>query len=121
VVLCEDDMVDVHDLPISPARTEAEPLRLMIPGVTLAELERFAILRTLEACGNSPTKAAAVLGISRRTIQYRLQEWGLSRSPRGGKQDKEDDAGIEHGGAETGEHDAPESPDARRLRSASGR
>ena len=65
----------------------------MIPGVTLAELERFAILRTLEACGNSPTKAAAVLGISRRTIQYRLQEWGLSRPPRGGKHDKDfDDA-----------------------------
>ena len=81
VVLCEADTVDVHDLPIAPARTEAEPLRLMIPGVTLAELERFAILRTLEACGNSPTKAAAVLGISRRTIQYRLQEWGLSRTP----------------------------------------
>jgi two-component system response regulator HydG len=121
VVLCEDDMVDAQDLPISPARTESEPLRLMIPGVTLAELERFAILRTLEACGNSPTKAAAVLGISRRTIQYRLQEWGLSRSPRGGKQDKEDDAGVEHGGAETGEHEAPESRDARGLHSATGR
>jgi DNA-binding NtrC family response regulator len=91
VVLCEDDMVDADDLPIAGGGNEVDPLRLMIPGVTLAELERFAILRTLEACGNSPTKAAAVLGISRRTIQYRLQEWGLSRSPRTGKSDKDDD------------------------------
>ena len=98
VVLCEGDRVDVHDLPIAPAPAQVEPLRLMIPGVTLAELERFAILRTLEACGNSPTKAAAVLGISRRTIQYRLQQWGLSRPPRGGKQDREDDAGAEPAG-----------------------
>lgn len=110
VVLCEDDMIDVHDLPIAPARAEVEPVRLMIPGVTLAELERFAILRTLEACGNSPTKAATALGISRRTIQYRLQEWGLSRAPRGGKQDKDDDAALDV-------HDA----DARPLQSANGR
>jgi DNA-binding NtrC family response regulator len=93
VVMCEDDMIDVDDLPIGSGRNEVDPLRLMIPGVTLAELERFAILRTLEACSNSPTKAAAVLGISRRTIQYRLQEWGLSRTPRGGKADKDEDNG----------------------------
>jgi DNA-binding NtrC family response regulator len=101
VVLCEDDMVDAEDLPISAGGNEVDPLRLMIPGVTLAELERFAILRTLEACGNSPTKAAGVLGISRRTIQYRLQEWGLSRSPRGGRSDKDDDNGAEPTGADT--------------------
>ncbi len=100
VVLCEDDMVDAQDLPIAKSGSEVDPLRLMIPGVTLAELERFAILRTLETCGNSPTKAAAVLGISRRTIQYRLQEWGLSRAPRGGKADKDDEAGSEPAGRE---------------------
>ena len=92
VVLCEDNLVDVHDLPIAPARAEIEPLKLMIPGVTLAELERYAIMRTLEACGQSPTKAAAMLGISRRTIQYRLQEWGLSRPSRGGKNEPDDEA-----------------------------
>jgi DNA-binding NtrC family response regulator len=103
VVLCEGDLVDVHDLPIAPAPSQVDPLRLMIPGVTLSELERYAILRTLEACGNSPTKAAAVLGISRRTIQYRLQEWGLSRPPRGGKQDKDDDPLGDSGGDNGGD------------------
>jgi hypothetical protein len=34
-----------------------------------------------------------MLGISRRTIQYRLQQWGLSRPSRGGKHDRDDDHG----------------------------
>jgi two-component system response regulator HydG len=55
------------------------PLGLLVPGVTLAEVERYTIMRTLEAVGGSPTRAAAILGISKRTIQYRLQEWGVTK------------------------------------------
>jgi two-component system response regulator HydG len=80
VVLCEGDVIDVSDLPLTADTTEQEPLRLMIPGVTLAELERYAIMKTLEAVGGSPTKAAKILGVSRRTIQYRMREWGLGKS-----------------------------------------
>jgi two-component system response regulator HydG len=85
VVLCESEMVHVEDLPISPAEPAKDPLKLMIPGVSMAELERYAILRTLEGCGGSPSKAATMLGISRRTIQYRLQEWGMSRPGKSGR------------------------------------
>jgi two-component system NtrC family response regulator/two-component system response regulator HydG len=46
-----------------------------IPGSTLADLEREAILRTLEAVGGSTSKAAAVLDISARKIQYKLKEY----------------------------------------------
>lgn len=77
VVLCEGSEVGTEDLPIARELRDSEPVRLMIPGVTLAELERFAIQRTLESVGGSPSKAAAILGISRRTIQYRMREWGL--------------------------------------------
>jgi DNA-binding NtrC family response regulator len=80
VVLCKGDRVGLADLPLTRVSNEAESIRLLIPGITLAELERFAILRTLDAVGGSPSRAAAVLGISRRTIQYRLQEWGSPRS-----------------------------------------
>jgi two-component system response regulator HydG len=79
VVLCKGEQIELEDLPLSHTPNEADQIRLMIPGVTMEELERFAILRTLDAVGGSPTKAAAILGISRRTIQYRLQEWGLAR------------------------------------------
>jgi DNA-binding NtrC family response regulator len=47
----------------------------LIPGSTLAEIERVAILRTLEAVGGSTSRAAAMLGISTRKIQYRIREY----------------------------------------------
>jgi DNA-binding NtrC family response regulator len=48
-----------------------------IPGSTLAEIEREAILKSLEAVGGSTSLAAAMLGISPRKVQYRLNEYGL--------------------------------------------
>ncbi|MBN1656368.1 MAG: sigma-54-dependent Fis family transcriptional regulator [Deltaproteobacteria bacterium] len=80
VVMCKGKEIGIEDLPLVSTTHEIEPLRLMIPGLTLAELERYAILKTLDAVNGSTTKAASILGISRRTIQYRLKEWGLSRA-----------------------------------------
>jgi len=79
VVLCEKDLISTEDLAIGPPDREVEPLSLLVPGVTLAEVERYTIMRTLEAVNGSPTKAAKILGVSKRTIQYRLQEWGLTK------------------------------------------
>ncbi len=50
-------------------------LSLLVPGVTMAEIERLVIERTLDAVDGSTAKAAELLGISRRKIQYRLKEW----------------------------------------------
>jgi two-component system NtrC family response regulator len=47
----------------------------LIPGATLFEIEREAILRTLEQVGGSTARAAEVLGVSVRKIQYRLKEY----------------------------------------------
>ena len=41
----------------------------------MAEIEREAILRTLEMVGGSTARAAEMLGISVRKIQYRLKEY----------------------------------------------
>jgi len=46
-----------------------------IPGSTLHDIEREAILRTLEAVGGSTSRAAALLQISTRKIQYKLKEY----------------------------------------------
>jgi two-component system, NtrC family, response regulator len=46
-----------------------------IPGSTLADIEREAILRTLEAVGGSTSRAASVLDVSTRKIQYKLKEY----------------------------------------------
>ncbi len=53
-------------------------LGLLVLASTLAEVERYTIMKTLEAVGGSPTKAAAIIGISKRTIHYRLEEWGVA-------------------------------------------
>jgi two-component system NtrC family response regulator/two-component system response regulator HydG len=50
-------------------------LGVRIPGSTLAELEREAILRTLEAVGGSTSRAASILDISARKIQYKVREY----------------------------------------------
>jgi DNA-binding NtrC family response regulator len=49
-----------------------------IPGSTLAELEKYAILETLKLTGGSTSKAAEILGISVRTIQYRLHDYNAA-------------------------------------------
>jgi len=53
-----------------------------LPGATFAEIERHAILKTYEACGRSPQKTAAMLGLSPRTIHYRLREYSGRRGRR---------------------------------------
>ncbi|HEY6910362.1 MAG TPA: helix-turn-helix domain-containing protein, partial [Myxococcales bacterium] len=55
-----------------PAGRDASSL---IPGATMAEIEREAILRTMELVDGSTAKAADMLGISIRKIQYRLKEY----------------------------------------------
>jgi len=75
VVLSDGPEIDENDLPF-----ESEPDvqgGVRIPGSTMAEIERHAILTTLEATGGSTAKAAEILDISVRTIQYRLHEYGL--------------------------------------------
>jgi two-component system response regulator HydG len=74
VVLAVSPEIDEGDLPF-----ESEPDvqgGVRIPGATMAEIERHAILSTLEATGGSTTKAAEILELSVRTIQYRLHEYG---------------------------------------------
>lgn len=56
-------------------RLEQTSPGLPIPGATLDEIEKAAILRSLDAAGGSTGKAAKMLGISVRKIQYRLREW----------------------------------------------
>jgi DNA-binding NtrC family response regulator len=51
---------------------------IRIPGSTLYEIERHAILKTLEVVGGSTSKAAEMLGISVRKIQYKIHEYDVA-------------------------------------------
>jgi two-component system response regulator HydG len=75
VVLCAGTLITGEDLPheSSPATNGV----VRIPGSTLEEIERHAIVSSLEACGGSTAQAAQMLDVSIRKIQYKLNEYGI--------------------------------------------
>lgn len=81
VVMCEGELIDRSDLPTSAyGDSNNGSVMALIPGITMGELERMAILRTLDAVDGSTARAAEILGISQRKIQYRVKEWGYQSS-----------------------------------------
>jgi DNA-binding NtrC family response regulator len=75
VVLTSGTLLEPQALPPN-VRPRPAPAGLpTVPGSTMADIERYAILETLKATGGSTSKAAEMLGISVRTIQYRLHQY----------------------------------------------
>jgi transcriptional regulator with PAS, ATPase and Fis domain len=60
--------------------------------LTLAEVEKQAILRALDSCRGNRTHAAKKLGISIRTLRNKLNEYGVSGAREDGGADEEDAA-----------------------------
>jgi DNA-binding NtrC family response regulator len=87
VVVCRHHEVRAQDLSPHIVKTTARPEDGLpvVPGASLAELERYAILKTLEHTGGSTSRAAEILGISPRTIQYRLHEYADARPQQHGR------------------------------------
>ena len=86
VVVCRHHEIRAQDLSphIMKSAARSEDGLPVVPGASLAELERYAILKTLEHTGGSTSRAAEILGISPRTIQYRLHEYAEARAPNTG-------------------------------------
>jgi two-component system, NtrC family, response regulator len=83
VVLSQGNQLTADDLPptLRGPRPQQVAPEVLIPGASMAEIEREAILRTLEMVGGSTSRAAEVLHVSVRKIQYRLKEYGSGRLP----------------------------------------
>ncbi len=75
VVLTTGKQIEPRALPAQIVPKAASSTVPIIPGSTMEEIEKYAILETLKAVGGSTSKAAAMLGISTRTIQYRLHQY----------------------------------------------
>ena len=74
LIVSQTGSIDIEDLPLKQASESEEPGR---PGL-LAQTERTTILESL-ARNNGDRKAASEeLGISLRTLQYRLKEYGIA-------------------------------------------
>ena len=81
---CSGPEIGVADLPGVLHGVQPEELggSGLIPGASLFEIEREAILRTLEQVGGSTARAAEILGVSVRKIQYRLKEYKAGQTGR---------------------------------------
>jgi DNA-binding NtrC family response regulator len=75
VVLCMTDKITAAELPPHLLPAAGSVAGIQIPGSTLDEIERYAITKALEATAGSTSKAAELLGISVRKIQYKLHEY----------------------------------------------
>ena len=74
VVLSTGALLDVVDVPEQMQSTTA-PLVDLSSSVTLGENEKAQILAVLKEVGGNRTRAAQVLGISRRTLYRKLDEY----------------------------------------------
>ena len=81
LVLSSHSLVTEVDLPeeIRRVPAEATTLRVDMPeeGISLEGIERELILRSLERFDGNQTHAAKYLDISRRTLIYRMEKYGI--------------------------------------------
>ncbi|MBE7515618.1 MAG: sigma-54-dependent Fis family transcriptional regulator [Chloracidobacterium sp.] len=91
ILLCEDDTVTRDDLP--PEMTErsgsaaaasvqaqsAASFVLPEDGVNFEDVERSLIMQAMERTDSNITKAAKLLGLTFRTLQYRLEKFGYKK------------------------------------------
>ncbi|MGB6065792.1 MAG: sigma-54 dependent transcriptional regulator [Desulfomonilaceae bacterium] len=84
VILTRDDYVPFSELPESIREATGDPLSKGIlegirPGMTIREMERELIIKTLEDNDGNRTHSARVLGITRRTLQHKLKEYEIDQ------------------------------------------
>ncbi len=77
VVMSDGDSIGVEDLPAETDEPAAEPsflCEVLERELSLEDVERQLILAALQRAGGVQTKAADLLGVSRRKLQYRMEK-----------------------------------------------
>jgi transcriptional regulator with PAS, ATPase and Fis domain len=75
VVLADQDILDLEDFPSIPREGSAGALPSVLGGASLREIEKWYILDTLQRTRWNRSKAAKLLGISVRGLQYKLKRY----------------------------------------------
>jgi DNA-binding NtrC family response regulator len=85
VLLCENNTITVEDLPPemvqSPNTSVSSNNLFELPpnGVNFEDVERSLISQAMERTDNNITKSAKLLGLTFRTLQYRLEKFGAKK------------------------------------------
>ena len=77
VVFCEDDTIEVDDLPAELHEDSGGASISGLAGLTLAEIEAEAILQTLVYCKNNKAETARTLGITEKSIYNKIKRHGI--------------------------------------------
>ncbi len=83
VVMCDRDKLDLQDIPPDIAQrrqltgSAAVPATGNLAGVSLNDLEKKAIIDTLDRTEGNREKAAKILGIGERTLYRKIKEYNL--------------------------------------------
>jgi DNA-binding NtrC family response regulator len=98
ILLCEGDLITVEDLPLE-VRQESRPqaegaFKLPPEGIAFEDVERSLIMQAMEQTDYNITKSAKLLGLTFRTLQYRLEKFGIKRPDSKGKEDEEEAEGA---------------------------
>ncbi len=80
VVLCQTEIIDVENIP-SHVRLSKSDMALISSNesLTVEEMEKEMIIKSLKKTNGNITKAADNLGMSRRTLHRKINKLGLSR------------------------------------------
>ncbi len=82
VVLGKSDVIRTEDLPpqIRQAKSRVAAINLKLPdeGIDLEEVEKEILIQALERHEWNQTRAARYLNISRKTLIYRMEKFGLT-------------------------------------------
>ena len=80
VILSREQFITPEALPANVRMVDAknnESLAEGLVGRSIKEVEKELIIKTLEQTGHNITRAAEILGLTRRGLQYKLKELGL--------------------------------------------
>ncbi len=80
-VLTANNQIDVKHLPNNIVKPGLAQVNITFkPGVALSEVEKTMIIQTLKAVHGNKLKAATILGISRRSLYNKLEEYQIGEA-----------------------------------------
>jgi two-component system NtrC family response regulator len=83
IALNDQGMIDTPDVPVElqSRRTTLAGVSMTIPedGLDLEEVEKALIQRALDKCDHNQTRTAEFLRITRNTLLYRMDKYGLAK------------------------------------------
>ena len=92
VLLCENNTITSEDLPPEMSQSSRpaaanDLFKLPAEGINFEDVERSLIMQAMDRTDNNITKSAKLLGLTFRTLQYRLEKFGYKKDVSAGEED----------------------------------